>query len=168
MIKPRFSLIPQYTFQSITDISTEKLEQLGIKFLMLDLDNTVAAYDEHVLLDDISSWIDGVKSVGIELFLISNTTRTHRVEAFAESIGVEYIMRSFKPSPESLLRAMEMKGYSSGESALVGDQVFTDALAANRAGVISIIVRPKRFTNPFLVLRYCIEVPFRMMCKNKN
>jgi len=167
MIKPRFSLVPQYTFRNITDVTTERLEQLGIKFLMLDLDNTIAAYDEHVLFEDISSWIDGVRSSGIELFLISNSTRKNRVEAFAKSISVDYIMQSYKPSPKSLLRAMEMKGYNSGDSALAGDQVFTDAIAANRAGVVSIIVRPRRFTNPFLVLRYCIEVPFRMMCKNK-
>jgi len=165
MIKPRFSLIPQYTFRNVTDITTGFLKHLGINFLMLDLDNTIAAYDEFILSEDVSLWIDGVMNSGIELFLISNSTRTHRVEAFAESIGVDYIMRSYKPSPDSLKRAMEMKGYGSGDSALAGDQVFTDALAANRAGVVSIIVRPRRFTNPFLALRYCFEVPFRAMCK---
>jgi len=167
MIKPRFSLVPQYTFRSITDVTTGFLEQLGIKFLMLDLDNTIAAYNEHVLIDDIFSWIEGIRNSGVELFLISNTTRLKRVQAFAESIGVDYIMQSYKPSPVSLQRAMKIKGHNSGESALAGDQVFTDALAANRAGVVSIIVRPRRFTNPFLALRYCFEVPFRAMCKNK-
>ena len=165
---PRFSLIPQYIFSKITDVTPGFLMQLGIEFLMVDLDNTIAAYDEHVLSDDISRWICGVRDSGIVLFLISNSTRKNRVETFSKSIGVEYIMASLKPSPNSLFRAMEISGYTSDRSALAGDQVFTDALAANCAGVVSIIVRPKRFTNPFLALRYCIEVPFRAMCRNRG
>ena len=57
MIKKRFSLIPQYSFREVTDITTDFLEQLGVTFLMLDLDNTIAAYDEHVLSDDVAQWI---------------------------------------------------------------------------------------------------------------
>ena len=167
MTNPKFSLIPHYVFNKITDVTTDFLKELDIKFFILDLDNTIAAYDESVFSEEISVWIDEMRSNDIELFLISNTTRKKRVESFAKSKSVEFIMKSHKPSPVSLQRAMEMKGYSSGESALAGDQVFTDALAANRAGVVSIIVRPRRFTNPFLALRYCFEVPFRAMCKNK-
>jgi len=62
---------------------------------------------------------------------------------------------------------MKIAGFSSDVSALAGDQVFTDTLAANLAGVVSISVRPRRFTNPLLKLRYFIELPFRAMCKNK-
>jgi len=167
MTKPKFSLVPQYSFRNITDLTTEFLARHNIKFLMLDLDNTIAAYDEHILADDISSWLDGMRSSGAELFLISNSTRSKRVEAFAKSIGVDFIMQSFKPSPRSLLQAMEMKGFGPDESALAGDQVMTDALAANRAGVLSIVVRPRRFTNPFLAFRFYLEAPFRALCRNK-
>jgi len=163
----KFSLVPHYMFHEITDITTDFLNRLGIKFLMLDLDNTLAAYDEHKLSDSVSQWIIEIRNSGIELFLISNSTRKNRVESFSESIGAGFIMQSCKPSPKGLLRAMELTGFSSDVTALAGDQVFTDTLAANRAGVVSIVVRPRRFTNPFLALRYYIEVPFRAMCKNK-
>ena len=167
MTKTKFSLIPQYAFRDITDVSAGFLDELGIKFLMLDLDNTIAAYDEHVLSDNISQWASDIKNSGVELFIISNSTRRKRVESHSESIGAEHIRESRKPSPRSLLLAMEGAGFDSGASALAGDQILTDTLAANRAGVVSIIVRPRRFTNPFLALRYFIEVPFRAMCKNK-
>jgi len=167
MTKSGFSFIPQYVFREITDISIDFLKQTGIKFLMLDLDNTIAAYNEHIFADDILKWITDAKNNGINLFIISNSTRTKRVTSFSESIAVRYIMRSAKPSPKSLLHAMETAGFAKNESALAGDQVFTDALAANQAGVISIIVRPRRFTNPFLALRYFLELPFRAMCNSK-
>jgi len=168
MTKKRFSLIPQYSFRDITDVKTSFLKKLGIRFLMLDLDNTIAAYDEHILTDSISEWITGITDSGIKLFIISNSKRKKRVESFSESIGAEFIQKSGKPSPKSLLDAMETAGFDSSVSALAGDQILTDTLAANRAGVISIVVRPRRFTNPFLALRYFIEVPFRAMCKNKT
>ena len=135
---------------------------------MLDLDNTIAAYDEHVMSDNIMKWIADIKNSGIELFIISNSTRKKRVELHSESIDAEFIMASGKPSPKSLHNAMETSGFNSGVSALAGDQILTDTLAANRAGIVSIIVRPRRFTNPFLALRYFIEVPIRALCKNKN
>jgi len=168
MNKKRFSLIPQYSFREITDITIDFLEQTGIKFLMLDLDNTIAAYDEHILSDDVVQWITNVKNSGVEMFIISNSTRKNRVESHSESIGSGFIMQSYKPSPKSLIHAMETSGFSTDVSALAGDQIVTDTLAANRAGVISIIVRPKRFTNPFLAIRYFVEIPFRAMCKNKH
>ena len=167
MTKKRFSLIPQYTFREIIDVTSDFLEQQGIKLLLLDLDNTLAAYDEHTLTDDVSSWITNVQSKVIELYIISNSTRTKRVEAFSESIGVKYIKKAGKPSPKGLQNAMAAAGFGPGETALAGDQIFTDALAANRAGVVSIIVTPRRFTNPFLALRFYTEAPFRAMCKNK-
>jgi len=166
--KKRFSCIPRYIFNGITDITAGFLEQSGIKFLMVDLDNTIAAYDEHVLSEEIAHWLKDIKSSGVELFLISNSTRIKRVKSFSVSTGIAFINKANKPSPKSLFRAMETAGFDCGVSALAGDQVFTDALAANRAGVVSIIIRPKKFTNPFLRLRYMFEVPFRVMCKNKT
>jgi len=167
MIKKRFSLIPLYSFKNITDISVSFLQEQGIRFLMLDLDNTIAAYDEHVFSDDISKWIKKVQDSGITIFIISNSTRNKRVTSHSESIGADFIMQSGKPSPKSLHAAMEKAGFSENESALAGDQIMTDTLAANHAGIISIIVKPKKFTNPFFALRYYIEQPFRALCKNK-
>ena len=168
MTKPKLSLIPNYSFKCVTDITSDFLEQIGIKFLMIDLDNTIAAYDEHVLADDIFKWISSIQHSGVELFIISNSTRKKRVKSHSDSIGVRYSLKSQKPSTKSLLHAMEVSGYTPDTSALAGDQILTDTIAANRAGIVSIIVRPRRFTNPFLAIRYYIEVPFRAMCKNKH
>jgi len=168
MSDTRFSLVPQYSFRELTDVTPDFLTRLGIKFLMLDLDNTIAAYDEHLLSDDMLRWTEEIKSSGIALFIISNSRRGKRVGAFSERLGVGFIMRSRKPSPRGVVDAMDTVGFSPGESALVGDQIFTDTLAANRAGVLSIIVKPRRFTNAFLALRYYLEIPFRALCRNKT
>ena len=162
-----FSLIPRYSFRKITDISPDFLKELGIRFLMLDLDNTVAAYSESLPSVTVKHWMTEIKTHGIEVFIVSNSVRKIRVEAFAEALDVAFVLGASKPSPKGVILAMEKSGFSAEESALIGDQVYTDTLSANRAGVFSIIVSPRRFTNPFLVLRYALEVPFRVLCKNK-
>ena len=162
-----FSAVPQYTFNCITDISVAFINQLGIKFLMLDLDNTIAAYDESSPADEIMHWLSEIRNCGVELFIISNSRRKVRVDAFAKTLGITSVNNARKPSPKAVLQAMDTAGFSADNSALAGDQVFTDTLAANRAGIISIIVRPRKCTNLFLSLRYALETPFRAACKNK-
>ena len=59
---------------------------------------------------------------------------------------------------------MEQMGVTPRETAIVGDQVFTDVLGGNRAGVTTILVKPIRLAgNPGRYLRYAIEVPFRLL-----
>jgi len=163
-----FSPVPKFSFQNVTDISPSFLEALGISFLMLDLDNTIAAYSEHHTSAAISEWADEVKNHGIELFIVSNSMRKERVCVFEQELNVGAIMNAHKPSPTGVIKAMARAGYAPDASALIGDQIFTDTLAANRAGVTSIIVKPKQLTNPFIALRYVAETPFRAMCKQTN
>ena len=47
------------------------------------------------------------------------------------------------------------------EAAIVGDQIFTDILGGNRAGVLTLLVHPIRFGTVFRLLRFGIETPFR-------
>ena len=163
-----FSFVPQYAFHRFTDISPGFLGELGVKFLMLDLDNTIAKYSESTPTDSVVRWISDMKNSSIELFFVSNSRRKCRVEIFANTLGIGYIKRARKPSPRGLLSAMESAGFCAGESALVGDQIFTDTFAANRTGVISIIVRPICLKNPFRAVRFAIETPFRAMCARKG
>ena len=162
-----FSLIPEYVFCNVTDITPDFLGRLGTRFLMLDLDNTIAGNNERVPSDKILRWAENMKNSGVRLFIVSNSRRRGRVEAFAEALGISYIKGARKPSPKGVLRAMVEAGYGACDSALAGDQIFTDTLAANTAGAVSLVVRPKSCKNPFLALRYALELPFRALCRNK-
>ena len=163
----KFSFVPRYSFRSITDISPGFLRKNGVNFLMLDLDNTIAYYTEDSPTDSIKQWVANMKENSVNLFFISNSKRQGRVEIFAEAFGVNFITDAHKPSPKSLMQAMESAGFSTFESALLGDQIYIDTLAANRAGVISIVVRPLSLKNPLYSLRYAVEAPFRAACARK-
>jgi len=107
-----------------------------------------------------------MESAGITLFIVSNT-KTQRAEIFARSFGVPYIDGAKKPSPRGIIKAIEGCGKKASETALAGDQIFTDVLGANISGITSIIVKPIKFINPLIALRYYIEIPFRLMRKKE-
>ncbi|MCL2248206.1 MAG: YqeG family HAD IIIA-type phosphatase [Oscillospiraceae bacterium] len=168
MSKGKICFIAKHSFKDLTDIEMELLAEQGIRFLMLDLDNTIAAYNENEPSEPVLKWFEKLKVSEIKPFIISNSTRTDRVEGFAKALDIGFIMKAGKPSPRPLKKAMRESGFEPSESALVGDQTFTDVLSANLAGVTPILVRPKGFTNIFLALRYYFEVPIRLLCKNKH
>ena len=47
-----------------------------------------------------------------------------------------------KPRRRAFLRALEVMGSSAEETAVIGDQVFTDILGGNRMGLFTILVVP--------------------------
>ena len=162
------ALMPQYSFKAYTNITPEFLRRLGISFLMLDLDNTIAKYSEHAPSSLAMQWVEHMRKNDIGLFFISNSKRETRVDAFAHALGVPFIKAAGKPSPAALLEAMDSLGFAKCDCAFLGDQVFTDTLAANRAAVTSIIVRPLSLKNPFFLLRFAVETPFRAICAFRN
>jgi len=89
-----FSPIPQYSFRELNDISPGFLNQLGIRFLMLDLDNTIAAYGESQPSDRVLKWVAEIKGCGIVLFIVSNSLRRKRIGAFAEALGLGVVMNA--------------------------------------------------------------------------
>ena len=161
----RFSPVPQYVFGNITDITPDFLELHEIRFLMLDMDNTIAAYGTHAPSAEVLQWAERMRSCGIELFIVTNSKRTERVVNFAKALGTGFVRNASKPSPSGILRALDQSEHFAGESAFAGDQVYTDVIAANRAGVLSIAVRPLSRENPLLAIRYALEAPFRAICK---
>jgi len=62
---------------------------------------------------------------------------------------------------------MRLAGASPEHSAMVGDQFFTDAIAAFGAGVKALYVSPISLSNPLLAARHRAETPFRALFGRK-
>lgn len=161
-----FSLIPDMRIDSIFEITPEMLVSRGISLLLLDLDNTLAPYSGDPPSKELFLWKDKLEAAGIQLFIVSNT-KTGRARRFAESFGVAFTDRAKKPSRKGILRAIESCGKTAKQTALAGDQIFTDILGANKSGIVSIVVKPLKFLNPLMALRYYIEIPFRLLRKRE-
>ena len=162
-----FSPIPDLCVPDIFHVTPELLRKKGITLLCLDLDNTLSPYSEHLPPARVLAWMKELKEAGVALYMISNNKSGARAKRYADACDMPYVARAGKPNPKAVHEAMEQMGKTKGETALMGDQIFTDGLAANRAGVLSIVIRPIEMTALFR-LRYIAEQPFRIFGREKH
>lgn len=166
-----FSLIPDGVYPSVYQINGKALARRGITLLLADLDNTLAKYTQMEPDHELWVWKDDLAASGVELFILSNSRKPDRVERFAEALGVPFLGCAGKPKSGGFLRAMERMGRTGAQTAMVGDQIFTDILGAKRTGILALMVEPIRLAgNPGRYLRYAVEEPFRALgrCRTRK
>ena len=158
------SPIPQGVYPSVTALDPKALRAKGITLVLADLDNTLAPYKVLEPDPEVAAWKEALEQEGIQLFILSNSRKPGRAQKYAEALGVPFQGHSGKPKKAGYLRAMERMGRGPRETVMVGDQIFTDILGANNAGVVPLLVEPIRLAgNPGRYLRYAVEVPFRLL-----
>ena len=163
-----FSLIPRQLCRSIYHLDLDRLYARGVRVLFADLDNTLARYGEQGPSPQLRSWAAEVEGRGIRLFVLSNSRKATRADRFCTELGIPYLKHAGKPKKGGFQRAMAINGVTPDQCAIVGDQIFTDILGGNRSRVFSILVHPLAIDNLFRVLRYGVETPFRLLCRDKE
>ena len=128
--------------ESIWSISPERLHQLGIRALILDLDNTLVDWSQEYLRAEVLTWAQECRQAGLALCICTNARRKPRVTRIAAKLEACYLAGAGKPFRRSMRRALWLLRCEPEQAAMVGDQVFTDIWGANRAGVMSILVKP--------------------------
>ena len=155
-----FSLLPDLILDALTDITPELLHACGVRFLMMDFDNTVVPYTTDVPTEAVEQWFTAMRKSNITLCMVSNS-RKPRVRRFCEAHGIPCIQHARKPFwRQGIREALERFSVPAAEAAIVGDQIYTDVLGGNSAGVTSILVRPIHLHNIWLRLRHVAEMPF--------
>ena len=163
-----FSLLPHWTGATIFDIDPAALARRGITLLLADLDNTLVPYGVPEPTAEVRVWKEALEAAGVTLFVLSNSRRPGRPERFSQALGVPFLGRAGKPRPGGFLKAMARMGRAPAETAIVGDQIFTDILGGRKAGVYTLLVEPIRLAgNPGRYLRYAVELPFRAIAKRR-
>ena len=74
--------------RSVCDITPQLLEKMGVRGLLLDIDNTLTTHDNPIPAPGVECWIAGKQSASIRLCLVSNK-HPPRVAPFAERLGLE-------------------------------------------------------------------------------
>ena len=156
----RSLLTPTFMFAHYDDITVEFLQAHGIRALLIDIDNTLAPYEQAEPDDRVRAWFRELRENGIGVALVSNN-HAPRVEKFNETLGLPAYPDSKKPYKKTLLVAMEALGAKPEETAMLGDQLLTDAFAGLHIGLPALIVPPiKDKTNLFFRFKRLCERPF--------
>lgn len=151
---------PTVIFKRASAITPDYLKAHGITALVLDVDNTLTGHGSQELPEDIAAWLETMRKKGIQMMIASNNM-PKRVAPFAEKISLPFRAFCCKPSPFGLMRARKAFDTEKKNMALVGDQIFTDAIGANLYGIPMLLVQPMyEDTKPTIRLKRWLEKPF--------
>ena len=128
-------------------IEIEWLKDLGVRCVLMDRDNTCVPRDSKVAPPAVMQWIESVHEAGIPTCIVSNNFHSKQVERSAAELGSDVVHHAMKPAPFAVRKALRKMGVTADEAILIGDQVYTDIIAGNLAGVRTVLVRPQSTTD---------------------
>ncbi|MBO4693728.1 MAG: YqeG family HAD IIIA-type phosphatase [Clostridia bacterium] len=134
-------LKPHLKLNQITDINEKHLKRLGVDTLLLDVDNTLSTDHGTELAEGLDNWIEKMKENSIKLIIVSNA-KSDRVKPFADKLELDFIGLGLKPLPFGYFRGCKVAGSKRRNTAIVGDQIFTDILGGKLSGVKTILLTP--------------------------
>jgi len=153
------SLLPKIVTDALTDLTPELLHEKGIELLMLDFDNTIVPYTINNPEPLMEQWLMDLGEWEIPVCVVSNSKKD-RVKIFCRQFRLDCITHAKKPFSKGIRECLEKYGVPADKAALVGDQIYTDTLGANLAGVTSILVKAIDNHNFWLKARHVLELPF--------
>lgn len=140
------------TAKSIYDIDISFYKKHNIKFLLIDLDNTLDSYKLYHPTQKAYDLMKNLREADIYPVIVSNN-KGKRVSSYANDLGVEFINSAMKPFAKRINKFVESKGWNKDEMFLIGDQMVTDVGAGNRAHIKVIltdkIVKEDQWTTRF-------------------
>ncbi|MGE5473581.1 MAG: YqeG family HAD IIIA-type phosphatase [Ignavibacteriales bacterium] len=131
---------PDMEVNKVEDISIDDLRDNNIKAIILDIDNTICEWKMEPA-ENVKAWLGLLKRNGIQICLVSNNKR-YRVEKIGRILEINSIHSAIKPSRKGFLSAISIMNVTPEETAVIGDQIFTDIYGGNRLNMLTIYVKP--------------------------
>ena len=145
------------------------LRRAGVTLLLSDLDFTLAPKSVRKPDRALRAWLGEMKAAGIQVMIVSNNRSGSRVTEFCAGLGILYQGHAGKPSTRGLEAAMARAGTDRTHTAMLGDKLLTDMLAANRAGVLALMVEPLGGAlTPWQKVLHALQAPFKGVCRRRR
>lgn len=132
---------PTYWLKNVLMIDENFLYENNVAAMVLDMDNTLSMHGDPAAEDGVMEWLDKMRGLGVKMRVVSNNNKK-RVEPLAEKLGLPFTANGAKPLTFGVNRAVKAMGAKKSETLVIGDQIFTDVMAGNLAGIRTVLVEP--------------------------
>ena len=134
-------ITPDWIINSIYQIKPQDLIRLGIKGVIVDLDNTLLAWNEYNRSQRMDDWLQEMLNHHIKVFILSNNNPS-RVQKALDKLTIPYKARALKPFKISFNQAVATLNLDKKEIVVIGDQLMTDVIGAKLCQLKVILVKP--------------------------
>lgn len=117
------------------------LKENSIKGIIIDIDNTLVPWGAKNINDKSGRLIEQLRKDGFRICILSNNTKK-RVDEFNKDLNLPAVYNAGKPRKPAYKKALELLQTEISNTAVIGDQIFTDVLGGNRVGLFTILVNP--------------------------
>lgn len=132
--------LPTYLVWSIYDIDFNSLYEQGKRVILFDLDNTLASYEEVLPTPKQLELNEKLREMGYKIYIASNN-HEKRTQIYTKTFLVEdYLVLAQKPFPFKINKFLSKSHINKEELIMIGDQLLTDIVCANKLKVDSILV----------------------------
>ncbi|MFQ5574944.1 MAG: YqeG family HAD IIIA-type phosphatase, partial [Terriglobia bacterium] len=135
------SLHPDLHIPGVFDLDYDGLRKRGVRGLVIDLDNTLVPRRSNEAPEAIVSWVSALKARGFSAVIVSNNW-SNRVKKLADLVDLPLVAPAIKPRRRAFRKALEILGTDAEETAVIGDQIFTDIYGGKRMNLFTILVNP--------------------------
>lgn len=166
-------LYPKQYLKNVTEFTLEMIKENNIKGIILDVDNTLIDYYRN-MSENTKNWCKSLQKENIKFCIASNSNKKEKVEQVAKQLNIPYIFFAKKPLKSGLNKAKNILNLNDNEIAVIGDQIFTDVLGANRCKMYSVLVDPIEEKDIFITIikrpiENCIKKSYKKyLSKNKK
>ena len=151
-------LYPDEWVESVFTIDYGKFYDEGYRGIVFDIDNTLVPHGK-MGDDELKTFIEHLRGIGFKLMLVSNNSR-ERNDLFAAPLGLEYVHKAGKPGSKGYIKAYSRMKLMPQKVLCIGDQLYTDILGGNRAGMHTILVNPIDPSEEIqIILKRKLEIP---------
>ena len=102
----KFTLVPEYKFDTFDLVTAEFLLSIGVRCVLLDVDNTLEPYEHPTPGDHVIRWLNSLWDAGIKTAIVSNNNQA-RLDLFNKELNMLGISKAAKPFAFNLNKAMK-------------------------------------------------------------
>lgn len=135
------SFKPTWTIEALYSLEIQDLRAQHIKGILVDLDNTLVAWNNPDGTPELRKWIKEMRAFDIPVVVVSNN-KASRIDRVVTNLGLTFVSRALKPFTRGLRQAQKELKIPVENLVMVGDQLMTDIKAANGIKMRSILVKP--------------------------
>lgn len=135
------SLEPWMRLGSAEEIPFGELASKGVRALLFDLENTLIP-PGGPFTDEGRAIVEKARAAGLAVAVVSNASASW-VARELERERIPFVAPAGKPGREAFERGCALVGVAAWEAVYVGDQMITDVLGSQRAGLQAILVPPR-------------------------